>query len=82
MVAHKFPSVADLSSLVKNYTLISLIENAKSFTTPVSKPVLERSNTTIVVSNKEQLFDLGDLEECKSEEENDNSPDLNAELPN
>ncbi len=75
LTSHKFSSVEDLTKLIKNFTLLSLVETAKSTPTPGQHKghshSLHKSKTTLDSSKLGGAFnrDLDDLEECKSEEE-------------
>ena len=72
---HKFSGgAADLSKLIKNFTLLSLVEAAKTPTPSGNSKGgqrLTKSKTTLGHSSYGGAFtkDLDDLEECKSEEE-------------
>lgn len=80
MVILKFESVEELSKLIKNYTLLSLIEQAKS---QMNNPTPGRDQTpkgyikSKSTVNQQNMGgggaffgkDLDDLEECKSDEE-------------
>jgi hypothetical protein len=71
---HKFNGgPGDLMKLIKNFTLLSLVEAAKSTPTPGSQRShkLAKSKTSLGSHRGGGAFmrDLDDLEECKSDEE-------------
>ncbi len=61
----------DLQKLIKNFTLLSLVEAAKSTPTPGQPKThrLAKSKTSLGHVGGALTSNLDDLEECKSEEE-------------
>ena len=72
MSTHPIKSADDLTRLIKNFTLLSLVEAAKSTPTPAgsSHSRLHKSKTNLSnLASGSIQNDLNELEECKSEEE-------------
>ena len=78
LTTHQFNRAEDLMKLIKNFTLLSLVENAKSTPNPSltkgSKGNLHKSKTLLIGEQMQRQGgafdrDLDDMEECKSEEE-------------